>query len=149
MKSLLIFLHWLMAFVAVVSIDTEQSPLWAVAACFAWVAIATYLLVKYASPTDALRMLVRWRRAWRSLFRPKFDFEAFNRRLERELEDKRRPMRAKYIENYYRCLRYANNPGSDFKWLETPQTCIDFIKKDVHQAVLNSLVKAMDCTLKI
>jgi hypothetical protein len=89
MKSLLIFLHWLIAFVAVVSIDIELSPLWAVAACFAWVAIATYLLVKYASPTDVLRALVKVRRFWRSLFRPKFDFEAFNRKLAREMEERR------------------------------------------------------------
>ena len=84
MKSLLIIFNLLMAFCAS-SIDTELSPLWAVAAVVAWLAIAVWLL-RYASPTEAGRALVRGRRAWRALWRPKFDFEAFNRNFEKEKE---------------------------------------------------------------
>jgi hypothetical protein len=88
MKSLLIILNWLMAF-ASMSIDTELSPLWAVASCVAWFGIASWPLVKYASPTDARQALVKVHRFFRSLFRPKFDFEAFNKRLAREMEVKK------------------------------------------------------------
>jgi hypothetical protein len=114
MKSLLIILNWLMAFCAM-SIDTELSPLWVVASCVAWLSIASWLLVKYASPTDALRALLKIRRFWRSLWRPKFDFEAFNKKLEQEIEEKRQPRRAVLIEDYYRRLRfgYKNFPGGN------------------------------------
>jgi apolipoprotein N-acyltransferase len=84
MKSLLIIFNLLCAFCAL-SIDTERSPLWAVAAVVVWLAIAVWLL-RYASITEALRALVRVRRVWRSLWRPKFDFEEFNRKFERELK---------------------------------------------------------------
>ena len=87
MKSLLIIFNMLCAFCAM-SIDTERSPLWATAVVVAWFAIAAWLL-KYASPADALRALVKVRRAWRSLWRPKFDFEAFNREFAREIEIKK------------------------------------------------------------
>ncbi|MDR1347791.1 MAG: hypothetical protein LBJ63_05080 [Prevotellaceae bacterium] len=87
MKTLLIIINWLLAF-CVMSIDTELSPLWAVVSCVAWFGVASWLLVKYAGLTDALRGLVSVRRFWRSLWRPKFDFEAFNRKLTREIEAK-------------------------------------------------------------
>ena len=87
MKSLLIIFNLLCAFCAL-SIDTERSPLWAVIAVLAWLAIGAYLL-KFVSPTEALRALVRVRRAWRSLWRPKFDFEAFNQQLAQEIEERR------------------------------------------------------------
>jgi hypothetical protein len=70
------------------SIDTELSPLWATAACVINMAVATWLLVKYASYTEALRCLVKIRQYWRSLWRPKFDFGEFNKQLARELENK-------------------------------------------------------------
>ena len=85
MKSLFIILNMLCAFCATGCIDTELSPLWAVAAVVVWLAIAVWLL-RYASVTDALRALVRVRRAWRLLWRPKFDFEAFNKNFEREIK---------------------------------------------------------------
>jgi hypothetical protein len=88
MKSLLIILNWLMAF-ASMSIDAELSPLWAVVSCVAWFGVASWLLVKYASPTDALRALLKIRQFWRSLFRPKFDFCEFNKQLEREIEGRK------------------------------------------------------------
>jgi hypothetical protein len=88
MKSLLIILNWLLAF-ASMSIDTELSPLWAVVSCVAWFGVASWLLVKYASPTDARQALVKVRHFFRSLFRPKFDFGEFNRKLAREIEVKR------------------------------------------------------------
>jgi hypothetical protein len=87
MKSLLIIINWLMAF-ASMSIDTESSPLWAVASCVAWFGVASWLLVKYASPTDARKALVKVCRFFQSLFRPKFDFGEFNRKLAREMEAK-------------------------------------------------------------
>jgi hypothetical protein len=151
MKSLLIILNWLLAFCAM-SINTEASPLWAIAACVAWMAVATWLLVKYASPTDALRVLVKMRRFWRSLFRPKISLEEFYRQLDREAEKKRRPGRAVAIEAYYRRMRYANNPDPYFEWLKTPQVYAsekEAMKKDIYQDVLNSLAKAMDRVLKI
>jgi hypothetical protein len=118
MKSLLIILNWLMAFCAM-SIDTELSPLWTVASCVAWFGVASWLLVKYASPTDARQALVKVCRFFRSLFRPKFDFGEFNKRLEREIEAK---TRSKWIDGYYRWLRLdgMNRRSSDFKWLEKP-----------------------------
>jgi hypothetical protein len=88
MKSLLICFNFILAFLAM-SIDTELSPLWAVVCVVAWMCIAAWLLVQYASPIDALRGLVKIRRYWRLLWRPKFDFEAFNKRFARETEAKR------------------------------------------------------------
>jgi hypothetical protein len=118
MKSLLIILNWLLAF-ASMSIDTELSPLWAVVSCVVWFGMATWLLVKYASPTDAQQALLKIRQYWRSLFRPKFDFGEFNKRLAREIEAKKR---SKRIENYYRCLRLEgmNFRASHFEWLKKP-----------------------------
>ena len=89
MKSLLIIFNLLLACCATGCIDTELSPLWAVAVVVAWLGVAAWLL-KYASPAEALRALVKVRRAWRSLWRPKFDFEAFNRKFEREMETQNR-----------------------------------------------------------
>ena len=85
MKSLLIIFNLLLACCATGCIDTERSPLWAVAAVVAWLGIAVWLL-RYASITEALRALVKVRRAWRLLWRPKFDFEAFNKNFEREIK---------------------------------------------------------------
>jgi hypothetical protein len=92
MKSLLIIINWLLAFLSM-SIDTEQSSLWAVAACVAWMGVATWLLVKYASPTEAIRLFARIRRFWQSLWRPKFDFGEFNRKLAREIEAEKETQR--------------------------------------------------------
>jgi hypothetical protein len=88
MKSLFIIFYFLLSFLSM-SIDTELSPLWATAACAINMGIATWLLVKHANYTEALRVLVKIRRYWRSLWRPKFDFEAFNKRFARETEVKR------------------------------------------------------------
>ena len=100
MKSLLIIFNLLLACCATGCIDTELSPLWAVAVVVAWLGVAAWLL-KYASPAEALRALVKVRRVWRSLWRPKFDFEAFNRKFERDVEEERRLRRAVLIEDYY------------------------------------------------
>ena len=88
MKSLLIILNWLLS-VCGLCIDTERSPLWAVLVCVAWFVVACWLM-RYASLYDVKRIFVWARRFRRSLLRPKFDFEGFNKRLVQEMETKNR-----------------------------------------------------------
>jgi hypothetical protein len=76
----IIIINWLLSFFSL-CIDTEQSPLWAVLACGAWFAVSS-LLLRFVRVKDVLRGIVKIRRFWRSFWRPKFDFYAFNKRLE-------------------------------------------------------------------
>jgi hypothetical protein len=61
--------------------------MWAVLLCLVWFIVSCWA-TRYASPEDANRGLAKMRRIWRRLVgRPKFDFEAFNKRLEERLAD--------------------------------------------------------------
>ena len=88
MKSLLIILNWQLSLCSL-CIDTEWSPLWASLACLLWFVGACWLM-RYARPYGIKRLFVKMRRFLRSLWQPKFDFEEFNRGLEKGI---------KYYEN--------------------------------------------------